>query len=119
SLNADDRPGSAAEMRSMFNRSESFGYLADPVTVANARGAAEVSDQKTKLMPSDTRQDFGGQTDVKTAVTPGLVSQETKVRSVPGTGQTVGERPRRSGLKVAAAMAGILIACIAAAGLYN
>ena len=119
SLNADDRPGSAAEMRSMFNRSESFGYLADPVTVANARGAAEVSDQKTKLMPSDTRQDFGGQTDVKTAVMPGLVSQETKVRSVPGTGQTVGERPRRSGLKVAAAMAGILIACIAAAGLYN
>lgn len=118
SLNADERPASAADMRAMLAHPDAFGYLADPITIADARDVTDSRDQKTKLMPSSTQQDLGGQTDAKTAVMSGFVSQETTVRSEHDK-KVAAPRPRRRGLLVAASLSGILVACVIAAGLYS
>lgn len=117
-LSADDRPTTAAEMRDMLRRNEEFGYLADPVTFVE-RPTADVFAQQTKLMPSDTKHEVAGQTDVKTAVMSGYVSEETSLRSPAQTGGGVNPASHnRRGLKISAALGAILLACGTAAGLY-
>jgi serine/threonine protein kinase len=118
SLNADDRPASAAAMREMLRNHENFAHLADPVTIAVARSNTDAFAQQTKLMPSDTRQELSGQTDVKTAVMPGFVSQETSVRPTGDTGSASGKPRRSRGVAAAMALAAVLIACGSAVGLY-
>jgi serine/threonine protein kinase len=117
SLNADDRPAAAARMREMLRDHESYGYFADPVTIAVDRANTEVFGQQTKIMSSDTRQEIGGQTDVKTVMMPGFVSQETAVRAARDTGN-VTKPGRRRGRMIAAAVGAVLIACGSAVGLY-
>src|SRR6476619_4465879 len=68
SLNADDRPATAEKMRAMFRKYEDYGHFADPVTIVAERNVTDRSDQQTKLMEYDTRQDVGGLTDAKTDV---------------------------------------------------
>jgi len=117
-LNADDRPATANAMRKMFREEADYGYLVDRDTVANARASTDVSGQQTKLMASDTRHDVGGQTDVKTVVMPGFVSQETSVRSSAKTGNVAVRNKNRRGWVIASTLAAVLIACGSAAGLY-
>ena len=117
SLNADERPAAAAKMREMLRDHDSYGYLADPVTIAVRRPGTDVFGQQTKIMSSDTRQDIGGQTDVKTVMMPGFISQETSVRAARDTGN-VTQSGRRRGRMIAAALAAVLIACGSAVGLY-
>jgi serine/threonine protein kinase len=117
-LNADDRPPTANAMREMFREFEAYGHFADPVTIAAGRNVTDAFGQPTRLMSSDTRQDLGGQTDVKTALMPAFISQETSVRSTASTGE-VGSRTRgRRGWAIATALAAVLIACGSAIGLY-
>jgi serine/threonine protein kinase len=118
SLNADDRPATANAMRKMFREEADYGYLVDRDTVPNARAATDVFGQQTKIMPSDTRHDVGGQTDVKTAVMPGFISQETSVRPSAKTGDVVDRSGNRRGWAIAFAFAAVLVACGSAAGLY-
>lgn len=116
SLNADDRPATAVAMREMLRDNEAYGYLADEATIAVNRKATEAFGQNTKLMPSDTRQEIGGQTDVKTVMMPGVISKETSVRERKDTGNVT--QPRRRGWVIATALGAILIACGSAIGLY-
>jgi serine/threonine protein kinase len=118
SLNADDRPPTANAMREMFREQESYGYLIDRDTAAGPPPSTNVFAQQTKLMPSDTRQDVGGQTDVKTAVMPGSISQETSVKSAATTGDAADRSGNRRGWAIAYALAAVLISCGSAAGLY-
>lgn len=116
-LNADDRPLTASEMREMLRSYENYGHLADPTTIAVGRHVTDAFGQQTKLMPSDTRQELGGQTDVKTAVMSDFISQETTVRPGPTTGE-VGKGGRRKGRSIATALAALLIACGSTVALY-
>ena len=118
SLNADDRPSTAIAMREMLRDHESYGHLADPVTIAGGGFRTDAFGQQTKLMPSDTRQEFGGQTDVKTEVMPGFVSQETSVRSAPNTGELGKRSGGRRSWGIVTALVAALIACGSALGLY-
>lgn len=81
SLNADERPGSAAEMRQMLHESENYGYLVDDVTIAGKVGNTIAFGQETKLMPDNTRADFNKQIDIKTEILPANISEETSVRT--------------------------------------
>jgi predicted Ser/Thr protein kinase len=117
SLNADERPAAAARMREMLRDHESYGYFVGPVTIAVDRANTDVFGQQTKIMSSDTRQEIGGQTDVKTVMMPGFVSQETAVRAARDTG-SVTKPGRRRGRMIAAAVGAVLIACGSAVGLY-
>jgi serine/threonine protein kinase len=117
-LNADDRPSSAAEMREALRDNAKYApFLEQAIHVASPTHA-DVLAEKTRIMPSATRQETSGQTDVKTAVMPGFVSQETSLRQVIDTGEVGGRKRGRGGWVVASALAAILIACGTAAGLY-
>lgn len=83
-LNAEARPSSAAEMRQMLREHESYAYLAENVSAWQQPVPADIFSQKTKLMPGTTRQ-FVGQTDVKTAIQPGGMSEVTAVRTQAAT----------------------------------
>jgi hypothetical protein len=118
SLNADDRPPTANSMREMVRDYENFSHLAKPATVTAARYGSDVFGAKTKLMPSDTTQDVGAQTDVKTVIMPDFVSQETSIRPNMKGGDVGGRSGGRRGRAIAAALAAVLIACGSTAGLY-
>jgi len=116
SLNADDRPATAAEMRDMLRNNDAYSYLAEPVTLAVPRAQTDALGQQTKLMPSDTRQEYSGQTDVKTAVMSGFRSQETAVR--PGATGDIPKAAKRRRMLIAGVLASVLIVTCSAAGLY-
>jgi hypothetical protein len=118
SLNADDRPSTAIAMREMLRDHESYGHLAVPVTIAGGGFRTDDFGQQTRLMPSETRQEFGGQTDVKTEVMPGFVSQETSVRSAPNTSELGKRSGGRRSWGIVTALVAALIACGSALGLY-
>jgi serine/threonine protein kinase len=80
-LNAEGRPTTAAEMRSMLREHEKYAYLADPVEAGAITPTADVLAQRTKLMAADTRHVAAGQTDVKTQLMSPVISQETSVRT--------------------------------------
>lgn len=77
-LDAAERPASAADMRQMLREPEKYAHLADPVTVAATGTNAQAFAEVTKLMPGQTGA--VKQSDVKTEVMPGFVSQATAVR---------------------------------------
>jgi serine/threonine protein kinase len=119
-LNAAERPSSAAEMRSMLREYEKYAYLADPVTIAERKQGTDLLAQKTRLMPSNTQHEIGGNTDVKTEILSTYNSEETSVRAAGGmTNPHAGRSSKgRRGLKIAAALAAVLLVCGSAAGLY-
>lgn len=123
-LNASERPASAAEMRQMFRESENYAHLADPVTVTNPPLDPRVFAQQTKLMPEETIAEPIRQTDIKTEVLPGFLSQVTSVRSVTTDPEqarsfaSAPEKPKRSMGVAAGAVGLLLVGCLAAAGVY-
>jgi serine/threonine protein kinase len=117
SLNADERPATASDMRAMLQNPGEYAYLADPVTIAAAGDRTDAFGQQTKLMPAETHADIGGQTDVKTVMMPGTVSQETRLRPAAQTGEVQPNRRKRRWM-TAAALGAILLVCGGAVGLY-
>jgi serine/threonine protein kinase len=121
-LNPDDRPASAAEMRQMFRESGKYAYLADAATASSISLAA--IPVPTNVLPEHTRAAEMPFTDVKTAVMPANISDETSIS--PGTMaagvastevQSVAPRRSRFGLMVATA-AVVVMGCFGVAGLY-
>ncbi len=128
-LNADERPASAAEMRQMFRENEKYAYLAEPSTAATVIGEKNVFAQPTRLMSDNTRADRLMQTDLKTEVSSGFISEETSVApGSPSDGRKVrvsvaDSMPEsakgRSGLAVAVgALAVLLAGAVIAGGIY-
>ncbi len=129
SLNADERPASADEMRQMLRENENYGYLADPVTVTAGAGSTIALGQETKLMPDNARAGFVKQTDVKTELLPVSTSEETALHGGAG-GQAAATNviaanftsvpaPKRRGLAPAVVGLGLLlVAGLAAGGVY-
>jgi serine/threonine protein kinase len=117
SLSADDRPATAAAMREMFRQYEIYAHLAEPATIAGRRASTDVHAEKTRIMASDTRQELGGQTDVKTAILPGYASHETSVRAAIDTGGVTRPKGSRS-LVIGAALGAVLAICGSALGWY-
>jgi serine/threonine protein kinase len=116
-LSADDRPSNANAMREMLRNHERYSDLIGSVTVSQRIGRTDAFGQQTKLMPSDTRQELGGQTDVKTAIMSDFVSQETTVKPSAKTGE-LEKHGGRKGWAIATALIALLVACGSAAGLY-
>lgn len=118
-LNADERPSTAGDMRQMLRQHENYVFSADHETIAEKRANTEILAEKTRLMPDVTRREYGGQTDVKTEVLPRYVTEETSVRS-PITDADRAEPIRKGSrtLKVASALAALLLVAGSAAGLY-
>ena len=126
-LNASDRPSSANEMRQMLRESENYAYLTDNVTMSSARTEAHIFAQPTKLMAEGTRADAAKQTDMKTEVLPGNVSDATVARPAgfeAGTNPTPAHltsvAPQKGrGMGVAAgALMMLLVGVIIAGGVY-
>lgn len=127
-LNAGERPATAAEMRQMFRESSNYAYLADANTVVTPQTDEQVFAQKTRLMPEATQASPGMQTDVKTEVMPGYLSELTSVRDGASTGPVkaatlVGQAsavasPARSKrpMAMAAGIVGLLLVGAAVAG---
>lgn len=113
-LNAAQRPDTAAEMRTMLREHESHSDLAAG-TFAAAPGQTEIFSQQTKIMPGSTVHEAKRQTDIKTEILPGQLSQLTALKSsAPDTAARPG---RRFGF-VAIALAGILLAGTVLGGVY-
>lgn len=119
-LNADERPATAYEMRQMLRESENYAHLATAAASSTAVGDTSVFSQPTQLMSDDTRAAALQNTDVKTSVASGYVSEETSVnpRRI-SNGGVVDPTPKRSGLAVAvSALAVLLVGGAIAGGLY-
>lgn len=123
-LNSTGRPASASEMRQMFRESGKYAYLAEAVTAPNISMASAIP-QPTRLMPDGTRFAAAAQTDIKTEVLPGNLSELTSVRpetSAASASATSVQSyaPRRRGIGVAAGAMSVvlLLGVFAAAGLY-
>jgi serine/threonine protein kinase len=127
-LNAALRPSSAAEMRVMLREQEKYADLVSSVPVPASKTISDLSTERTQILPGDTRHDGGKLTDVKTAVYPGNVSEETKVKLTAAgfvdTGQNKsGKRARTApgklfGRGVLAALAAILLMGVGALCVY-
>ena len=109
-LNASMRPGSAAEMRSMLREHEKHATAMVTRAYRNAPVDPDLLSQKTRILHSDTQQEGGKLTDVKTAILPAYASQETSVRSAAPS--------KRYGTRAAAVVGGLAIAAGAVAGAY-
>jgi serine/threonine protein kinase len=107
-LNARLRPASAREMRQMLRNHAEYADRVLPVANAAFVASPDFSSQKTKLLHHDTLQEGGKLTDVKTAIMPQNISQETRVRTT----------PRRKNRVAAAVLGAILIVGGAIAGTY-
>ena len=127
SLNADERPKSALEMREMLRHPDEYAYLADTDTVS-ASATTQAFAVDTKLMPDATRVEGNKQTEAKTEILPRDLSEMTAVRpgAIPqARTQAVGRGfttvpPKRSRALTAAVSALILLVagCAVAGGLY-
>jgi serine/threonine protein kinase len=115
-LNAAARPSSAAEMREMLRNHEDYAGMAVPMGTAVA-DRPEFHGQPTKLMPGTTRQAGERQTDIKTEILPGYVSEETSIRSPGIVASSSSVRRRRFGIKAAFASLLLLVGA-ACAGIY-
>ncbi|HEX3100553.1 MAG TPA: serine/threonine-protein kinase, partial [Pyrinomonadaceae bacterium] len=128
SLNADERPASATEMRQMLRESENYAYLADAATVSATAATIPAFGGETKLMPDNTRA-FAQQTDVKTEILPTNLSEVTAVHAGSGAAPTptnviaanftTAPSPKRRGFAAAAVGLGLLlVGCLVAGGVY-
>lgn len=114
SLNAAQRPASAAEMRSMLRDHERYAdtiAAAPPITEPIS---PEIFSQHTKLMPGST-QAAARATDVKTEVLPQSLSQVTALKASP---VDTASRPRRRFGPVAAVVSVLALLCTIAGGAY-
>lgn len=106
-LNAAARPATAAEMRSMLREHEKYAAWAEVSAPAATKTQNELSSQPTQLLPGNTQHESPGKTDLKTAIHPGQISEETKVRSTAAqfanTGDDVVVKPKRRSILAAAA----------------
>jgi serine/threonine protein kinase len=73
-LNAAGRPGTAAEMRAMLREPGKYAVAVSTAAIS-AKTSGDLSSEPTKILPGDTFHDSGKNTDVKTAVHPGYVSE--------------------------------------------
>ncbi len=120
-LNADQRPSSAAEMRQMLREHENYAYLADNVTVPAIAVPPSSFGEPTRLMPQSTQAGMIGQTDVRTEVLSGGLSEVTSVspQRVPTDPGPPAARDGRRGFGIAAgALALLLVGGGIAGGLY-
>jgi eukaryotic-like serine/threonine-protein kinase len=122
-LNADQRPASAAEMRQMLREHEQYGYLADNITVAGIAPEPSALGEPTRLMPHSTQAGVPGQTDIRTEVLSGGLSEVTSVaphRVVTEGDPSSTPRPngRRGFALAAGALALVLVGGGIAGGLY-
>jgi serine/threonine protein kinase len=107
SLNAAQRPATAAEMRSMLRDHENYTDLIAAAPTAVATLPTEIHSQRTKLMPGSTVHDGIRPTEVKTEVLPREFSQVTSVKlAAEGTSP----KPRRRFGLGAGVLAGVLLA---------
>ena len=113
-LNAAQRPATAGQMREMLREHEKYDDLATG-TFEPAPLQTEIFSQKTKILPGSTVQHGVSQTDIKTEIFPGQVSQLTAVRSA--AADTSSGSKRRRGF-LAAGFAGILALAAALWGAY-
>ena len=118
SLNADERPASAANMRQMLREPDKFGYLADPVTIQANAATTDLYGNRTRLMGDGTHAD-PRHTEAKTEVLPAYASQATSVRdaqgaqfltSVASLGTTEAPQSRRLGRAILAVAAAVVLA---------
>jgi len=117
-LNASERPSSAAEMRNMLRNSDEFAYLTENVSFdAAATIPGNVFAQQTRIMPEGTNA--MRQHEVHTELLPGYDSQETRVKSSAAFSATTDSPRRGQGVGfLAGAAAVVLLACLAATGVY-
>ncbi len=126
SLNADERPATANEMRQMFRESENYAYLADPVTIAASSEKTEVLGKGTNVLPVGTQAGTIHSTDAKTEILPANLSQLTSVKDGEKAAQrtnvaaalvTSAPPKRRFGF-AAGALGMLLVGAAVASGLY-
>jgi serine/threonine protein kinase len=113
-LNASQRPSTASEMRTMLREHEKYADLAVGV-FEPAPLQTEIFSQRTKIMPGSTVHQSDRQTDIKTEILPGQVSQVTSLKG--SAVNTSSRRKSRLGL-AAAGVAGVLLAAAALFGTY-
>jgi serine/threonine protein kinase len=128
-LNANNRPASAKEMRQMLRESEKYvnstaATIANSPTSGNSPLATDALTRETKLMPNA----LNNQTDIKTAILPGNLSQEMAVK-LPNAGanteivnfktalNTESQSPKRRPV-FAAALAALVLAGTGASAAY-
>ena len=118
SLNADNRPESAAVMREMLRNADEYAYLTDDIGhAAVTEQIGNVFAQKTRLMPEGTNA--VRQQEMKTEVLPGDISQETRVNSSAALAATTDSPRRAQGIGFLAGIgAVVLVGCIATAAAY-
>lgn len=120
SLNADERPLSALEMRSMLNSAVEGETFAVAPTFVEERPKATLFTQKTQLHSElETEKQ---RSDVITEVLPSSDSRVTKLRSDDQIGNAMsgsrGDVPKRRGLAIAAALGGVVLLGGAAGAAY-
>jgi hypothetical protein len=101
-------------MRTMFREHEKYGDLATGAFAA-APLQTEIFSQRTKLMPGSTVQHAERQTDIKTEVLPGQMSQITALK---GSAVDTQSRPKRRFGFATIAFIGVLLAGSVLGGAY-
>jgi len=122
-LNPAARPGSASEMRQMFQKYEEYEVF-EPSASISATQSRAASAHPTKLMPENTRRGDGESTDVRTELHPGYDSEETKIRTsvahslISTNVDRIPGAKRKSRSSMIAVLGGILLVCVGAFGAY-
>ena len=125
SLNADERPATASDMRQMLRESENYAYLADPATVAFGSGNTTPFAKGTNVGPGATQAGAVNSSDAKTEILPANLSQLTSVK----TGEKDAKQtnvaahltsipPKRRFGFAAGALGMLLVGAAVASGLY-
>ena len=125
SLNADERPATASDMRQMFRESENYAYLADPATIAISAEKTVALGQGTQVLPGATQAGAASGSDAKTEILPADLSQVTSVKAgdkaqrtnIAAADVTSAPPKRRFGF-AAGALGMLLVGAAVASGLY-
>ncbi|MEQ1922682.1 MAG: serine/threonine-protein kinase [Pyrinomonadaceae bacterium] len=126
SLNADERPATASDMRQMLRESENYAYLADPATIAISSEKTATLGQSTHVGQDATRAGSIHSTDAKTEILPANLSQMTSLKAGDNAPQqtnvaaahlTSAAPKRRFGF-AAGALGMLLVGAAVASGLY-
>ncbi|MBK7393801.1 MAG: serine/threonine protein kinase [Chloracidobacterium sp.] len=126
SLNADERPATASDMRQMFRESENYAYLADPATIAISSEKTSALGQGTQVVPDATQAGSIHSTDAKTEILPANLSQMTSVKAGDKAAQRTNVAaahltsapPKRKYGFAAGALGMLLVGAAVASGLY-
>jgi serine/threonine protein kinase len=125
SLNADERPATANDMRQMFRESENYAYLADPATIAISSEKTAALGQGTQVVPGATQAGAVNSSDAKTEILPANLSQLTSVKAGDKAQRTniaaahvTSAPPKRKFGFAAGALGMLLVGAAVASGLY-